>query len=337
MKPEVFKQMLEIVKALERLIIGAGTLGLLFEHNRLEGVIYKNELGYCSFGVSDGDSYVVDTKDFFQLCSYLDVLEARKEFKDKVIELKQGDKTSVIGILGTEKDMQLSASILKKGNRIELNKGDVFSLGDNLEYYLLGDQFYFDSLGTDLFGRRKLQQNTNYNLKLTPAFVRVFEHGSFEKIKIGDQGCYFFNDDFEVFLYSGVEGYEETLSKRFECNANKLKSSITLCVDDEIWVKNFIIALHEMRSVGADLIRLNNTSEGMELSTHIRIGLKRRLHPRFRGHKLDGYIRGITIDVLYKLREHINQFMTDNHATYFCGPEMDVLCQLTDEGANDGK
>ena len=101
MGPEIFKKMVEVVKVMDKYIVGTNNIGLMFENNELTGMLYNNELGFCSFGASDatgedkssGELIFVDTKVFLdKVSNYLDIFSSKKTVKEEYVDFRSKGK-----------------------------------------------------------------------------------------------------------------------------------------------------------------------------------------------------------------------------------------------------
>lgn len=331
MGPEIFKKMVEVVKVMDKYIVGSANLGLMFEDSKLTGMFYSNELGFCSFGASDapkdksgGELAFVDTKVFLdKVSNYVDIFESRKLVRDDFVEFKSKGKSVRITIKNRG---SIVLDFWKKGKKLSIESGELINLGSDMEYFIVGDNFYFNCL--DYRGRKKLSAEEPDNMKLSPVFVGIFGM-DFEIVKYTDRGTYFFDSDLEVFLFSGIEVNKFSTGRRFTRQINKIiKDKHLLVENDEKKIENLIERLKMIRSTGGDFIKVEGSPDGIDLKTDI-VGstFKDKLNIKSRK-KFSGYLTLPSVDIIYRFRDLFTKFCTDNVDFMFEGDELIIVCRL---------
>lgn len=329
MEREVLSKMLDVIAIMESTSIWSGSLGLIFERNTLNGVVYRNELGYCAFGDPDGQAVLVDVKGFVDLCKFQNILQAKKTIREGSVEFRLEDKSPVISRVGGE---EINLKPWESGLKLELDKDEIFNAGSDLNYFLLGQKFCFSS--AEFFGAVTLTRNPGMRVRLSPSFVKVFEIG-WDVVKVVDEGVLFIKDDLEVMVRSGIEGHEEALEEKFEREASTIKSTRSFCIDNPEAFKRMLEAAAEMRMIGADMVGFHVEGRKLFLQAATAVGMRRVMDIPFTG-TFAGSLFGSAIDLVWKLRDQLKRFYVDDVMVLCEGDKVGVICHLADRVVIEG-
>lgn len=253
MKKETFSRWMDIAKLMDKNSVERGKLVIIFDDSTAEGYIYRNELGYCGIGYTDGDGYSVDFEGFCVLSSFVDVVSARKSFTDNnnAIEFRVGEKKSKIGI---EEKVEINLPVWEQGSIAKLKSSDVISIGSEINYFVVDDRFCFGSFG--YFGERKTAEKSDIGAKLSPLFVSIFELGKFDKFTVGEASAFMTDDDLEVMLNSSTEEFSGDLVAKFAREKSLIKENAKLRITDSADVKEIVEILKQMKNIGASHVLL---------------------------------------------------------------------------------
>lgn len=323
MDKENLNRMIDVIKVMESNSIWPGNIGLIFERQSLEGIVYRNELGYCSFGNTDGNAIFVNVKEFEAINSYIDILRSKKQVKEDHIEFRIDDKTTSIGRVGSE---EIAMQPWATGKKIDINPSEIFNGGSDLNYKLLGNKFCFSS--AEFFGIVDLSKDSGLRVKLSTSFVKVFEFG-WVGVRLVDQGVIFTKDDLEVLLLSGVEGTEEALEAKYEREVKKIKDKSSFVIDNRENFKTLLEAAIEMRKIGADLINIYIEDGKVTLRSSLGVTLRRQLDIGYTG-KFSGSLLGSYLDTMWKLKDRLTGMCVDDVMVLFEGTGVNMICYLAD-------
>jgi len=253
MEKDTFNRWLEICKIMDKHAIEKGSFVLIFEDRTVEGLVYRNELGFCGLGYTDGEGFAVDFKSFCVLSSFVDVLSARKSFvdNDSAIEFRVGERKSKIGV---EEKREVNLPVWGSGKNAKVKSGEVFSVGEEVGYFVVDDKFCFGSMS--FFGEKKLEEKAGIAVKLSPLFINIFKAGKFEKFTVAEESVLLSDKDLEVTLFSSVEETAEDMEVKFTRDRMTIKENAKLKLENKEDVTVLLETLKEMRNVGAGSIRL---------------------------------------------------------------------------------
>jgi len=253
MEKATFNRWLEICKIMDKHAIERGRFALIFEDRTVEGFVYRNELGFCGLGYTDGDGVSVDFKSFCVLSSFIDVLSARKSFvdEDSAIEFRVGERKSKIGI---EEKVEVNLPVWGSGKNAKVKSDEVFSVGEGVGYFIVDNKFCFGSMS--FFGERELGEKAGVVVKLSPLFIDIFKAGKFEKFTVDEESVLMSDKDLEVTLFSSVEETAEDMDVKFTRDRMAIKEKAKLVVEEKDDIAILLDTLREMRNVGAGCIRL---------------------------------------------------------------------------------
>lgn len=321
MDQENLKKMVQVIKVMEAKSIRLGNLGMVFERQTLNGIVYRNELGYCSIGDTEGQAIFVNSNEFENLTNFIDILRAKKTISNERVDFRMADRVGFINRLGIE---EINMHPWTSGQRLEVNPTEIFNAGTNVAYFLLGKKFCFDC--PEYFGMFHLSQDTGMRVKISSDFVQIFELG-WTGIRLLEQGVTFTNSDLEVLLLSGVEGTEEERENRYDRLVVLIKEKKSFSLLSPEAFHAFLDGLTEMRRIGADMVGIEVNEQKLFLSGMAGIGMRRQLDIPFKG-KFSGSLFGGVIDMLAKIKDQINQIYVDDVMVLFEGAKVSMICHL---------
>lgn len=324
MKRETFNEWLRVTKIMDKSGIGKSVLALIFEDQTLEGLVFKNEVGYAAVGYSEGRGIVVDFKGFCVVASFIDIISARKSIDSQFIEFRSGDKKSRLHI---EEVMEVNLPVWKSGEVISIRSDDVFSVGKEINYYIAGGGFCFGCIG--FFGLRKVDLEKEINMQLSYIFIEVFEGSIFDKFVIEENSISLSKDDLEVFLFSSVEESVGSLVERFNREIKVIKDERKIEIKDRGKVKEILEALREMRNLGASSINVEIVGKLVVLSSVVGAELVRSIEIDGTG-KFDGCLGNEVLDMLKVVGDKIHGIYADDVMFLFDG-DISVIANVLGE------
>jgi hypothetical protein len=182
---------------------------LVFDKNRFEGLLYKNDFGFSSLGYTDGMGYDVWVDDFLKANIFIDIFSSKKKIKDDYIEFKK-DRSMIR--LDIQNSKEVCLPVWEKGENFDISE-NTFNFGDWSNYYLIDGKLYASNNG--MLALEELKDNCEIYMKLPVCFVATIINVKFPKFVVGEKTLFLSKDDLEVTIF-----YE--------------KSTIEECDDDRI-------------------------------------------------------------------------------------------------------
>lgn len=320
------KKLVKAMRSMEQMSSAPSTLGLIFDNDTLSSVLYKSDMGYCSFGGSDGEAYIVDYRQFMKMIDYLDLLAARKHVGDYHIDFRDGDKFVRLEIKNSEK---IELEWWDNGERLDVRHADIFSVEDTnpeLKYYISGG--FFDFSGSGYWGHKKMVGGEKFKLQLNHSFVEIFEEG-FEITKISDGGVYFFTADLEIFLLSELVS-DSTGSDRFIQEVSSIQAHKKMSCSSGDSVGYIIESLKELSNLSGGSVNILGKDDCLELNItnpiHARKRLKIKSSP-----ELYGSVGRCVVNTLHRFRGSFDTVLGDDVHILFSGPEFGLIFSMSKE------
>ena len=278
------------------------------------GLVYRNELGYCTLGYTDGQGYIIDFKSFCIQASFIDVLSARKSIVDEQsIEFRHEEKKTKVDIM---ESLEVNLPIWKTGDQVIVGGDNFFSIGAEKDYYLVRDNFSFGAWG--FFGVKKLDTANTKSMKLSPVFLDIFAGRGFDKFVAAEDSVFISKDDLEVLLFSSIDEYEEDLLDKFERETSVIKNESTWNIKNKDNVKEVLSTLKEMRNLGASCIMLKMKGKELHLTSAVGAELLRKIEVDSDG-DFNGCIGEDVLDILKVLEKDIDSIYVDKIMFLFDG------------------
>ena len=295
-------------------------VGMIFSNNILNGLFFKNQYGFASFGESDGELHLVSMHDFFDLSVYLDILNARKTVNASSIKFWEQGKSGDLDIVDKE---LVELDFWKKGGRIFLRSEFLFPVPGGENYFLCDKEFIFS--GAAYQGKVKGSSEAPEGcFQFTPVFVNLLAE-DFEIIKMDSKGVYLFFADLEVYITTGITVYDKSPIKFFSQLTKKaLKGKV-------IWRGKQLEKLYDglaLLSHKVDLgVGITSVRNGIELyarAVRYRMGSKLKL-------KKSWVLPRSVIPVVHAFPGKFNTAYFVDGLLYLRGEFVELVCDLWEQ------